>query len=224
MSLRTSSYSTWKKAFESLVGIEQGGLQTDEALAVQRFFNKAIRRAWESNYWLDVCYIEERTPDENYVIDWTQEGLTEIGEVFAVFRTSPYLSALPGRVAYTLTRDGIQLVGATTTDSVWVHYRERCPLFSETTTTLTDDASDEIVDDGGLGIGAAGSGSFPYIFFEYCLHAAFADWLRSDGQNDKAAQADAQAQELLDYEHDKLERQQAFSPSPVISTHLTSRA
>lgn len=226
MSLRTSSYATWKAAFESLVGIEQGGLQTDEALAVQRFFNKAIRRAWESNYWLDVCYIEERTPDENYLIDWAQDGLTEIGEVFAVYRTSPYASALPGRVGYTLTRDGIQLVGATTTDAVWVHYRARCPVYPDpnVSTILTDEAGNALTDDAGNPLMDTDGDTFPYIFFEYCLHAAFADWLRSDGQNDKAAQADAQAQELLDYEHDKLERQQAFSPSPVISTHLTSRA
>jgi hypothetical protein len=198
MSTRTATYASWKARFESLVGIEQGGLQTDEALAVIGFFNKAIRKAWDSNYWLDVCMVESRTPDSDLLIDFAQPGETEIADVFAVWNTSPYLNALPARVGYTLTRDGVQLIGPTSADPVWIYYRERCPTYT---------ASD----------------TFPYIFFEYVLHAAYADWLRSDGQNDKAAQADAQAEEYLQLEHDKLERQQVMLPAVRINTHLTSR-
>lgn len=198
MSTRTSTYASWLTRFESLVGIEQGTLQADESLAVLGFFNKAIRRAWDANYWLDCCMIESRTPDANLLIDFLQASETEIAEVFSVWKTNPYSSPLPSRVGYTLTRDGIQLIGPTEADPVWVHYRERCPTYTT-------------------------SDSFPYIFFEYALHAAYADWLRSDGQNDKAAQADAQAEEYLQHEHDKLERQQVMLPPTAIYTHLTSR-
>ena len=198
MSTRTATYASWLTRLESLLGIEQGTMQTDEAAAALGFFNAAIRRAWDANYWIDNCLIEERTPDANLVIEWTQAGETEIAEVFEVYKTNPYATTLPGRVGYTLTRDGIQLVGPTEADPVWVYFRERCPTYT---------ASD----------------SFPYIFFEYVLKAAYADWLRSDGQNDKAAQADAQAEEILQREHDKLERQQHFVPPIAINTHLTSR-
>jgi hypothetical protein len=62
------------------------------------------------------------------------------------------------------------------------------------------------------------------VFFQYCVYQAFGDWLISDGQMDKGPGAYAIAQDKMDTEFDKMERQQGDLPPMKVATHLTSRS
>tara|TARA_R110000868_G_scaffold366441_1_gene629346 strand:- start:4135 stop:5376 length:1242 start_codon:yes stop_codon:yes gene_type:complete len=63
----------------------------------------------------------------------------------------------------------------------------------------------------------------PEVFFNYAVYAAYADWLRMDGQTDKAMSADALAQRKMDDESDKQERQQGWVAPMNVATHVTSQ-
>jgi hypothetical protein len=48
----------------------------------------------------------------------------------------------------------------------------------------------------------------PYTFRQYLIQGGYADWLTADGQTDKAGAMEGVAQQLLEMEADKLQRQQ----------------
>lgn len=50
--------------------------------------------------------------------------------------------------------------------------------------------------------------ALPYIFREYLVQGGYADWLTQDGQTDKSQAFEAVAQQLLELEADKVQRQQ----------------
>jgi hypothetical protein len=58
---------------------------------------------------------------------------------------------------------------------------------------------------------------------DYCVYQAYADWLISEGQQDKATGMYAIAQKKMDDQFDKIERQMGQVPTMTVSTHLTSR-
>lgn len=63
----------------------------------------------------------------------------------------------------------------------------------------------------------------PAMFLMFAVYGAFADWLRMDGQLDKASAMDAIAQSYQDQEADKAERQEGWVMPIKISTHVTSQ-
>lgn len=48
----------------------------------------------------------------------------------------------------------------------------------------------------------------PYTFRQYLIQGGYADWLRGDGQTDKATAEETIAEQMLEFEADKLQRQQ----------------
>jgi len=58
----------------------------------------------------------------------------------------------------------------------------------------------------------------PREWFEYCVHGAYADWLRAEGQADKAMAEDGFANGLLLQELDRMERS-GRGVTPKFSTH-----
>ena len=86
------------------------------------------------------------------------------------------------------------------TSPVWVHYRAPFPSFGGSAT------------------------DYPWIFAEYAVIGAFGDWLQADGAMDKATQAYAQAEQVLQVELDKLERQEGQTQPILIETYGTTIA
>lgn len=60
--------------------------------------------------------------------------------------------------------------------------------------------------------------------FQYACYAGYADWLRQDGQFDKANLMDQLAQKQMDDESDRMERQQGHVLPMKVSTHVTSQS
>lgn len=66
--------------------------------------------------------------------------------------------------------------------------------------------------------------TIPDFLFRFIVFSAYADWLRQDGQFDKAQGADRNAEDQLLQEFDKLERQMGWAQPMRVQTHVTSRA
>jgi len=80
------------------------------------------------------------------------------------------------------------LINRSSTAPVWCTYR-----FADDNYTETGSGS--------------GNESMPYVWSEYVVLGAYADWLRAEGQHDKARIILAEAEQMLLMEIDKLERQ-----------------
>lgn len=236
--MRTSSYEDYLKRICALTGQRRADLQTEEELMLREFFNRHMRFAWESYMWPEICLTEERTPVSD-VISLTQASETEIGEVFACWRDDPNDTSYPREVPFFITADGIQFVGGQSYDPTYVFFRKRKPDFTgdaydSATAYVTDD---QVIDDGRFykalqsSTGVATSNTsywealeIPYIFLEYVVAGAYADWLLADGNMEKAMMAANVASEVLSLEIDKIQRQQSQQPRlNVFRTHGTTQ-
>lgn len=63
----------------------------------------------------------------------------------------------------------------------------------------------------------------PQFLFDFIVYKAYSDWLLVEGQHGKSAAQAARAEEIIDGEFDKQERQQGFSIPIKMQTHVTSQ-
>lgn len=189
MAARTRTYADLLERYRTLCGVDS--LSTDETTLAQSYFGRNLKYAWESYPWPSVCYTEDRTADASNVIEWEQAGETEIGEVFACYDANPLTSTGAHEVPYTLTADGILLLGSTIYNPTYVCFRKQCPAPTSGTWSAT---------------------TIPYELFEYIAQASYGDWLITNEQAQTGLVMRAQADEALRFEMDKLSRQQVFRP------------
>ncbi len=130
---------------------------------------------------------------------------TTISEIFRVTENDPYGTGTTSDIAY----KNVYVTGASeygeailpdhnSTAPVWVYYRAPFPEY----------ASDSSV--------------FPYIFSEYAVVGAYGDWLQADGQTDKAQVIYQQAEQIIQTELDKLERQEGQTTPLQFITYGTT--
>jgi hypothetical protein len=167
------------------------------------------------------------TPFERY-ISYTQSGKTEIGEVVWAVNKNRRIFTSTTEYAFELTNDGIIIEDEVA--NVWIEFSIRCPAltgdvfsgtatyvvgqqvyFSSTATKgnfyncLTNTAAGESPDTAAAKWQLV---EIPYIFKTFLAQHAYALWLVSDGQHDKAAGLKADALEALGREANKLWRRQ----------------
>jgi len=131
---------------------------------------------------------------------------TTISEIFRVTDNDPYGSIGANDLAYRNIADASGsteygeaiLPDRASNAPVWVYYRAGFPEY----------ASDSSV--------------FPYIFSEYAVTGAMGDWLSADGQQDKANVIYQQAEQIIQTELDKLERQEGQSTPLQFITYGTT--
>lgn len=135
-----------------------------------------------------------------------------------------------------------QIFGAPPINPCYIFYRKKCPSFTgdefDATDTYAVDEQIYFVNSIGVGnfykcLAATTAGQdpddtptkwelieIPEILFWNALYQSFADWLISDGQQDKAVGMYAVADSKLQDEFDKQERQMGRIMPWVVSTHL----
>lgn len=149
---------------------------------------------------------------------------------------------------YVVYNNGVaqnNLYGAPPSNPIYIYYRKTVPQFTGDTysATATYSVDQQIYFTSSTGYGdfykcivATSAGQSPDttaasweviplydVFLQYCTYQAYADWLISDGQMDKAQAAYGIAESKMNDQFDVIERQMnAISPLKM-ATHLTSR-
>lgn len=156
-------------------------------------------------------------------ISLTQSGQTEIAEVEGVYDQNPEVITNAVRQKFRLATGGIIARGSV--QRPWLRFRKICPSwtganYSSTTAYVVGDqvyygTTGDYYTCIQNGTGNAPTVTafwtridFPYALRNMVAQAAYAEWLKGDGQNQKASAEMAVAQGLLNGELDLLERQQ----------------
>lgn len=153
-------------------------------------------------------------PLDRYV-GYDQAGMTPLGEVVAVWSQNPRTCPQALAVEYWLSDNGVQVgnwLGQPPRTSVWVEFRLRPSQFTAIPWTAGTYAQGRVVYyavDGNCYLALASTTAtpgtdatkwqvvpLPYVLGKYAQQAVYAEWLKEDGQNDKAAR-ESQAAELL---------------------------
>lgn len=130
-----------------------------------------------------------------------------IGEILRITENDPYESGNSRDLAFR-----IEFSAAATNDygqAILVDRNSTAPVYVLYRTPFANYSAGE---------------NFPYIFSEYAVLGAYADYLATDGQFDKSAAIQAQAEAVILQELDKLERQQGqFNHIKFITYGTTSQ-
>ena len=128
-----------------------------------------------------------------HLIPYTQTGKTNIGSFNRIFRKQAFLnqSAIEYEFFVDFTGANILNIASTNDNSAFVSYKKEFSPFTVTGSTVAD-YTDSTVD-------------VPAEFFAYLAHATYADFLRMDGQTDKAFAEENTATVALALELEKVD-------------------
>jgi len=198
--MQTRTYSELFDLVQSLCGVI---FATGEEGRIKAFINRRAKRAYRaSNYWTRFLLIaEEFTPVDGVVLYSDPNG--ELVDTFLrIYKTQPYLAASALEYEFVVTQSGAQLIyGINEPDTVWVTCK----------TQLLDT------------YGNAGNetSAVPNEWFEYIAHGTYSDYLRAEGQQDRAMVAEQEANEIL---LDELMRLDEQHTQTVISNRISTNS
>lgn len=143
---------------------------------INALINRRASKAYRaSNYWQRFLHVGEERTVTSDVIGYTEGVLDDIGVFLRIHRTAPFASASAQEFSFMVTSAGATLVaGSLAPTSAFVTYKE---AFTPAYTAASED--------------------IPGEWFDYLAHGTYADFLRSEGQQEKAVIADAEAADLL---------------------------
>jgi hypothetical protein len=111
-------------------------------------------------------------------VPYSETGKSSVDTFLRIFKQAPYISSSVQEFDFTVTSEGATLVaGDLNPSTAFLTYKAQ---FSDT-----------------YGDGAGETSSVPAEWFQYLAHGTYADYLRAEGQQEKAAVADAEAEALL---------------------------
>jgi hypothetical protein len=201
--MQTDTYSNLLALVRGLSG--NTALTTQEETLIGSFINRRIYNAYRrSSYWPRYMVLGEARAASSNVIPFDQATLNSIDTFLRVYDQQPYLTNSVDEFEFVVTYDGARVLA--NTDSLttfYVDYKKRWEGDYNNTTNQ----------------------NVPLEFFHYGAHAAFADFLRYDGQNDKAQAEEAYAESLLVLElENAMNQRNANRVASRFRSHATSQA
>ena len=111
-------------------------------------------------------------------VPYSETGKSSVDTFLRFFKQAPYISSSVQEFDFTVTAEGATLVaGDLNPSTAFLTYKAQ---FADT-----------------YGDGAGETSSVPAEWFQYLAHGTYADYLRAEGQQEKAALADQEAEALL---------------------------
>jgi hypothetical protein len=111
-------------------------------------------------------------------VPYTETGKSSVDTFLRFFKQAPYIASSVQEFDYTVTAEGATLVaGDLNPSTAFLTYKAQ----------LSDTYGDS----------AGETSSVPAEWFQYLAHGTYADYLRAEGQQEKAALADQEAEALL---------------------------
>ncbi len=198
--MQTRTYTELFDLVQALCGVV---FATSEENRIKAFINRRAKKAFRSsNYWTRFLLIaKEFTPVDGVVLYSDPNG--ELVDTFLrVYKTQPYLAASALEYEFVVTQTGAQLIyGVNEPTTVWV-----------TCKTQHLDT---------YGNAPGNTSAVPSEWFEYIAHGTYSDYLRAEGQQERAALAEQEANEIL---LDELMRLDEQHTQTVISNRISTNS
>jgi len=184
--MQTRTYAELLSLIQSLSGVVFATLELGR---IKALINRRALRAYRStNYWPRFLKIGEERTVTNDVVPYTESGKSSIDTYLRIHVQAPYVTTSVQEYDIMVTADGAKLVaGNTAPTSAFVTYKAQ----------LTDTYGD----------GTGESTDIPAEWYQYMAHGTYADYLRAEGQQEKAALADQEADMLLQEEMIRIDEQ-----------------
>jgi len=204
--MQTKNYTTdLLPLIKALCGAE---FATIELPRVKAMVNSRAKRAFRmSDFWPRFLKVaEERVVTSGYV-PWLETGLDSIDTFIRIHRTAPYETAGAQDFDFIVDNTGAKpLDGALASTSAFVTYKmQNTSVYGDGTSGSTETVPDE--------------------WFEYLAHGVYADWLRAEGQMEKAQVADMEAMDKLTDELLRIDEMRSSGLiAPRISTHASMQS
>ena len=183
--MQIKSYSDLYKLVVALSGV--GTFTPEEKVNIEQFVNRRAFEAYSASpSWPRYAVIgEERAISSAGVVPYTEGSLSEIADFQRIYRTQPFDRNSALEYEFYVDSNGAHVLNLIANDSskVFVNYQKKLPTFTEASSV------DEI----------------PYEFFFFLAHAVYADFLRMDGQHNKALVEEGVANNYLALELEKID-------------------
>lgn len=194
--MQTRTYSDLYSLIQALCGVAFSSI---EAPRIKALVNRRAVRAYRASpYWTRFLVVGEERLLDGRIIPFEETGKSVIDSFLHVHADNPYIAGTVQEYDYHVGSKGATLVsGASIPTSAWVTYQSALPYK--------------------YGDGAGEEAAIPREWFEYLAHGTYADYLRAEGQQEKAALADQEALEILT---DEMLVPQNVSTSNVVATKI----
>jgi hypothetical protein len=183
--MQDRTYSDLLTLIRSLAGA--GGFTAEEQTSILSFVNRRASEAYNmSQSWPRYLVVgEERAIDSSpaSTIPYAEAGKNTIYEWIRIHRTQPFLRNSALEFNFYVDSNGAHILNLTTADatSAFVTYKKELSQFTENSTNI------------------------PGEWFAFMAHTAYADFLRMDGQHDKALNEEQVAQSYIAMELEKVD-------------------
>jgi hypothetical protein len=184
--MQTKTYAQLISLIQSLSGVVFANIELGR---IKALINRRALRAYRStNYWPRFLKIGEERTVTNNVVGYTESGLDPIDTFLRIHKQAPYVNVSVQEYDIMVTADGATLVaGSSGPTSAFVTYKKQL------TDTYGEDSGE--------------TSDVPAEWFQYIAHGTYADYLRAEGQQEKAVIADQEADLLLQEEMIRIDEQ-----------------
>ena len=203
--MQDRSYSDLLTLIQGLSGA--GSFTTEEQASVLSFVNRRAAEAYNmSQSWPRYLVVgEERDISSSpaSTIPYTETSKDNIHEFIRIHRTQPFLRNSALEFDFYVDASGAHILNLTTADasSAFVTYKKELPQFTASSTDI------------------------PGEWFFFLAHTAYADFLRMDGQTEKALSEEQVAQIYIAMELEKVDNMSNNNiPLKRFSTHTSRQA
>jgi hypothetical protein len=224
--MRTLNFSSVLNGVAQLSGLDRDNLSTSEFKRIRDLADGRLAMIWEGEYWPETLRVASAVVTDTDGVE-VAPFPSDAGEILNVLNKNPRKTTLASLLSWSIYDDGtdryIQLRDATT--PIYVEYRVTRPNLTGDiyVSTSTYVSAAQIYFSGNLydanqavSVGHSPSVApakwdlvkIPKNFQNYLIRGAFADYLRSTGDNELASVADQNAESIMMMEADKLYRQQ----------------
>jgi hypothetical protein len=181
--MQVKSYTELKALIQALAGVSS--FTTEEDSKILSFVNRRAAEAYNlSPSWARYLVVsEERTITTANTIPYTQATKDDIGEFIRIHRKQAFLNDSSLEYDFYVDSNGANILNIINTEdtSAFVTYKKELAAFTADSTDI------------------------PLEFFYFVAHAAYADFLRMDGQHGKALTEEQIAKNYLDIELEKID-------------------
>ena len=183
--MQERTYSDLLTLIRSLSGA--GSFTAEEQTSILSFVNRRASEAYNmSQSWPRYLVVgEERAIDSSpaSTIPYAEAGKNTIYEWIRIHRTQPFLRNSALEFNFYVDSNGAHILNLTTADatSAFVTYKKELSQFTANSTNI------------------------PGEWFAFMAHTAYADFLRMDGQHDKALNEEQVAQSYIAMELEKVD-------------------